>query len=168
MICPYCGHRELRVLDSRPARNGEAVRRRRQCAECNRRFTTFEEPEKPRLFVVKRGGPREQFDRRKVLSGMQQACHKRSVPVEDIQAAVDRIERDIYDLCQPEVTSTQIGDRVMEELLKLDGVAFVRFASVYLEFESPQEFANVVSAIRKAKDDVNDPGVAASIIKQLI
>ena len=99
---------------------------------------------------------------------MQQACHKRSVPVEDIQAAVDRIERDIYDLCQPEVTSTQIGDRVMEELLKLDGVAFVRFASVYLEFESPQEFANVVSAIRKAKDDVNDPGVAASIIKQLI
>ena len=168
MKCPYCGHKGQRVLDSRPARDGEAVRRRRECSACNRRFTTFEQPEKPRLFVVKRGGPREEFSREKVLSGMAQACHKRPVPVEEIQSAAERVEREMFDLCEPEVTSTQIGDLVMEELLKLDAVAFVRFASVYREFDSPQEFAKVVAAIRKAKDDVRDPGVAASIVKQLL
>lgn len=165
MKCPYCGHDDQRVLDSRPAREGEAVRRRRECTECNRRFTTFEEPEKPRLFVVKRGGLREEFSKEKVLTGMAHACHKRRVSAEDLQAAADVIEREMFDLCEPEVSSKQVGDRVMEELLRLDAVAFVRFASIYQEFDSPQEFAKIVSAIRKTKKEPKD---AALIVKQLL
>ncbi|HXH61213.1 MAG TPA: transcriptional regulator NrdR [Fimbriimonadaceae bacterium] len=168
MKCPYCGHDDQRVLESRPARDGEAVRRRRECSACNRRFTTFEQPEKPRLFVVKRGGVREEFDRQKMLDGMANACHKRPVPAEELQLAAERIEQEMFDLCEPEVASKKIGDRVMEELLRLDPVAFVRFASVYREFDSPQEFAKIVTAIRKAKSDVKDPGVAASIVRQLV
>ena len=166
MKCPYCGHDDQRVLDSRPARDGDAVRRRRECTECNRRFTTFEEPEKPRLFVVKRGGLLEEFSRDKVLTGMTYACHKRRVSVEELQDAAERIEREMFDLCEPEVTSKQVGDRVMEELLKMDAVAFVRFASIYKEFDSPQEFAKIVAAIRKSKQD--DPTAAASIVRQLL
>lgn len=168
MRCPYCGHEDQRVLDSRPAREGAAVRRRRECVECNRRFTTFEEHEKPRLSVIKRGGAREDFDREKVLSGIRHACHKRPVPAEAMTEAAERIEQEMFDLLEPEVSSTRIGDRVMEELLQLDAVAFVRFASVYREFESPQEFANVVSAIKKSRRDIKNPGVAASIVKQLV
>jgi transcriptional repressor NrdR len=168
MRCPYCGHDDLKVLESRSAREGKAVRRRRECPECNRRFTTFEEQEKPRLTVVKRGGLREEFDREKILSGMTQACHKRQVPAEALRESAERIEQEMFDLLEPEVSSTRIGDRVMEELLQLDAVAFVRFASVYREFESPQEFANVVSAIKKSRRDIKNPGVAASIVKQLV
>ncbi len=168
MKCPYCGHDDQRVLDSRPARDGEAVRRRRECTECNRRFTTFEEPEKPRLFVVKRGGLREEFSRVKVLNGMTYACHKRRVSVEDLQEAADQIEQEMFDLCEPEISSTTVGDRVMEELLKMDTVAFVRFASIYKEFDSPQEFAKIVTAIRKSKHDVTDPAAAATIVRQLL
>ncbi len=166
--CPYCQSVDLRVLESRPAREGKAIRRRRECAECNRRFTTFEEYEKPRLVVVKRGGQREEYDREKILTGIRHACHKRSVPAEAMGEAAERIEQELFDLLEPEVSSTRIGDRVMEELLQLDAVAFVRFASVYREFESPQEFANVVNAIKKSKRDIKNPGVAASIVKQLV
>lgn len=168
MGCPFCGSIDLSVVESRPAREGKAVRRRRECAACNRRFTTFEEYEKPRLTVVKRGGQREEFDRGKVLTGIQHACHKRQVPAEAMEEAVERIEQEMYDLLEPEVSSTRIGDRVLSELLQLDGVAFVRFASVYLEFDSPQEFANVVSTIKRSKRDVRNPGVAESIVKQLV
>ena len=168
MKCPYCQSEDLRVLESRAAREGGAIRRRRECAVCNRRFTTFEEPEKPRLQVVKRGGAREDFSRDKVLGGMIHACHKRPVPAEAMMEAAERIEQEMFDLLEPEVSSTQIGDRVMEELLQLDGVAFVRFASVYREFDSPQEFAKIVSAIKRTKRDMKNPGVAASIVKQLV
>ena len=167
MKCPYCGHEDQRVLDSRPARDGEAVRRRRECSHCDRRFTTFEQLEKPRLLVVKSSNEREEFDREKILTGMTYACHKRKVKAEDLLEAATRIEREMYDLCEPEVSSTQIGDRVMEELLKLDQVAFVRFASVYKAFGCPQEFGKVVNALKKNKSDVQDPEVAASIVKQL-
>jgi transcriptional repressor NrdR len=166
--CPFCGGIELRVLESRPSREGKAIRRRRECAECNRRFTTFEEYEKPRLTVVKRGGQREEFDRNKVLTGIQHACHKRQVPADAMEGAAERIEQEMYDLLEPEVSSNRIGDRVLSELLQLDGVAFVRFASVYLEFDSPQEFAKVVSTIKRSKRDVRNPGVAESIVKQLV
>jgi transcriptional repressor NrdR len=155
------------VVESRPAREGKAVRRRRECSACGRRFTTFEEFEKPRLSVIKRDGVREEFDRSKVLTGIRHACHKRPVPAEAMEAAAEQIEQEMYDLMELEVSTTQIGDRVMEELLKLDAVAFVRFASVYREFDSPQEFAKVVAAIKRSKHDVRNPGVAASIVKQL-
>ena len=167
MKCPYCGFEDHRVLESRPAREGDAVRRRRECVACNRRFTTFEQAEKPRLLVVKRSGQREEFDREKVLSGIQHACHKRPVPAEAMEAAAERIEQEMFDLMELEVSTRRVGDRVMEELLQLDAVAFVRFASVYREFESPQEFATVVNAIKRTKRDIKNPGVAASIVKQL-
>ncbi|MBS1715092.1 MAG: transcriptional repressor NrdR [Armatimonadetes bacterium] len=144
MKCPYCGHTEHRVLDSRPAREGEAVRRRRECEGCSRRFTTFEAPERPRLFVVKRSGEREEFDREKVLTGMVTACHKRPVTLEALREAAQRVERDLFDLSDDEVPSSEVGDRVMRELHGLDPVAFVRFASVYREFDDPAEFARIV------------------------
>lgn len=150
MKCPYCGHLEHRVLDSRPAREGEAVRRRRECEGCGRRFTTFEAPERPRLFVVKRSGGREDFDREKVLSGMVTACRKRPVALDDLREAALRVERDLFDLADDEVPSTEVGDRVMGELYKLDPVAFVRFASVYREFDCPEEFESIVRTMRDA------------------
>lgn len=159
MKCPYCGHIEHRVLDSRPARENEAVRRRRECEGCSRRFTTFEEPEKPRLFVIKRSGSREEFDREKVLSGMVTACRKRPVCIDQVRDAAERVERDLFDICEDEVKSCEVGDRVMKELYKLDPVAFVRFASVYREFDDPEEFAETVKRMK----DVGSASVFAEI-----
>src|SRR5688572_15029920 len=116
MRCPFCGHEDQKVLDSRPARDGEAIRRRRECIGCGRRFTTFEAPELPRLFVVKRRGDREEFSRDKVLSSMLTACGKRPVAFEVVREAAERIERDIFQEFEDEVPSTEIGERVMREL----------------------------------------------------
>jgi transcriptional repressor NrdR len=159
MKCPYCGFCEQKVLDSRPARDEEAIRRRRECLRCGRRFTTFEEPEKPRLFVVKRSGIREEFVRDKVLVGMVTACRKRPVPHEVLRDAAERIERELFDLCEPEILSTEIGERVMVTLLKIDKVAYVRFASVYQEFDSPAEFKEIVDTVRaiERKDQGRKP-----------
>jgi transcriptional repressor NrdR len=132
------------VLDSRPARDGEAVRRRRECEACARRFTTFESLEAPVLLVVKRDGGREPFDREKVLAGMLAACHKRPVSLAELRAAAERVERDLADNSEGEIGATDVGDRVMEELAKLDPVAFVRFASVYQAFEGPEQFEAIV------------------------
>jgi len=153
MKCPYCGHQEHKVLDSRPARDGEAVRRRRECEGCARRFTTFEAPDKPRLFVVKRSGGREEFDREKVLSGMVTACRKRPVSLDSLREAAERVERDLFDLVDDEVPSSEVGDRVMRELYRLDPVAFVRFASVYQAFEDPEEFADTVRRMQEGGRD---------------
>lgn len=149
MQCPYCGHPEQKVLDSRPAREGEAIRRRRECIRCERRFTTFEEPERPRLFVVKRDGSRMEFSREKVLAGMLAACHKRRVPVDVLREAAERIERDLFQEFEDEVPSTQIGERVIETLRGIDTVAFVRFASVYREFETVSDFREIVESCRE-------------------
>lgn len=149
MKCPYCGCDEQRVLDSRPAREDEAIRRRRECTRCNRRFTTFEEPEKPRLFVVKKNGDREEFSREKLVVGLQTACRKRPVSQERIRDAVERVERELFDLCEPEVASSEIGERVMQTLLEIDEVAYVRFASVYRAFQSPREFREIVDQVRR-------------------
>lgn len=154
MKCPYCGHSEQRVLDSRPARESEAIRRRRECLHCERRFTTFEEPEKPRLFVIKRGGGREEFHREKMLSGMVTACRKRPVTLEDLQDAAERVERDLFDLCETEVPSPEIGERVMAQLFRLDTVAYVRFASVYREFETLSDFIDIVESVVAKKHDI--------------
>ena len=148
MKCPYCGHDEQRVLDSRPARDGEAIRRRRECEACGRRFTTFEAPEKPRLFVLKRSGVREEFDREKVLGGMVTACRKRPVSLDQLREAAARVERDLFDKWEDDVPSSEVGDRVMRELYELDKVAYVRFASVYREFEDPEEFSRTVRGMR--------------------
>jgi transcriptional repressor NrdR len=146
MKCPFCGFIDQKVLDSRPAREGEAIRRRRECMGCERRFTTFEAPELPRLFVVKRRGDREEFAREKVLSSMLTACGKRPVAFEVVRDAAERIERDVFQEFEEEVPSTQIGERVMRELMAIDTVAYVRFASVYREFATLEDFSKIVEA----------------------
>ena len=147
MQCPFCGYIDQKVLDSRPARDGEAIRRRRECMGCGRRFTTFEEPERPRLFVIKRGGSRQEFSRDKVLSSMQLACHKRPIHVEALRDASERVERDLFQEFEEEVPSTAIGQRVLQELQAIDTVAYIRFASVYREFNTIEDFKEIVDSV---------------------
>ncbi|HTQ08847.1 MAG TPA: transcriptional regulator NrdR [Fimbriimonadaceae bacterium] len=144
MRCPFCGYIDQKVLDSRPSRDGEAIRRRRECLGCGRRFTTFEGPERPRLFVVKRGGAREEFSREKCLNSMLVASRKRPIPIEALREAAERIERDLFQEYEDEVPTRAIGERVMAELHDLDTVAYVRFASVYREFETVDDFRRIV------------------------
>jgi transcriptional repressor NrdR len=147
MKCPFCGDQNDRVLESRPIREGEAIRRRRECLGCGRRYSTFEEIEERRVMVVKRDGRREPFDRAKVLRGMTVACEKRPVPTETLNAAVDRIERTVYDRGELEIESREIGEMVMEELRHIDQVAYVRFASVYRQFEDVGQFKEIVDVL---------------------
>jgi transcriptional repressor NrdR len=147
MKCPYCGHLEDRVLDSRSVRDGEAVKRRRECLMCARRFTTYEHIEEMQVMVIKKDLRREPFDRAKVLKGMIAACEKRPVGVEMLEATVDDIERAIYNSGRREVGSTEIGDMVIEALKRIDQVAFVRFASVYRQFEDVTQFSEIVDVL---------------------
>jgi transcriptional repressor NrdR len=149
MKCPYCGHAEQRVLDSRPAREGDAIRRRRECDACNRRFTTFEEPEKPRLYVIKSGGNRELFDREKLLNSLILACGKRPVSTEQLQSTAANIERDLLDNADLEIPSSEIGERAMDELYEIDPIAYIRYSSVYRAFECPEDFAAIVRRMQK-------------------
>ncbi|MDR3691720.1 MAG: transcriptional regulator NrdR [Fimbriimonas sp.] len=149
MRCPFCGYIDQKVLDSRPARDGEAIRRRRECMGCGRRFTTFEEPERPRLFVIKRGGSRQEFSRDKVLTSMLVACRKRPVNLETLREASERVERDLFQEYEEEVPSNVIGHRVLQELRKVDTVAYVRFASVYFEFETVTNFEEIISSVQQ-------------------
>jgi len=154
MRCPYCGYEDQKVLDSRPARDGEAIRRRRECNDCGRRFTTFEEPERPRLFVVKRGGSREEFDRDKLINSMIIASRKRPVSVDRLRRAADAVERELYQEFEDEVPTTAIGERVMSELRLIDAVAYVRFASVYREFQTVSDFRSIVESVNDIKSCV--------------
>lgn len=154
MRCPYCGCDEQKVLDSRPARDGEAIRRRRECNDCGRRFTTFEEPERPRLFVIKRGGSREEFNRDKLINSMIVACRKRPVSVERLKRAAAVVERELFQEYEDEVPSTAIGERVMNELRRIDTVAYVRFASVYREFQTVSDFRSIVESVNDVKSCV--------------
>ncbi len=154
MRCPYCGYEDQKVLDSRPARDGEAIRRRRECNDCGRRFTTFEEPERPRLFVVKRGGSREEFNRDKLINSMIIASRKRPVSVDRLRRAADAVERELYQEFEDEVPTTAIGERVMSELRLIDTVAYVRFASVYREFQTVSDFRSIVESVNDIKSCV--------------
>ncbi|MDK3158685.1 transcriptional regulator NrdR [Kamptonema cortianum] len=149
MKCPYCGHAEQKVLDSRPARDGEAIRRRRECEACSRRFTTFEEAERTRLGIVKRDLSREDFNREKLLHSMVLACGKRPVSREQLFDAIARIERKLFDAFEQEVSTVEIGELVMDELYRLDSIAYIRYASVYREFDCPQQFAEIVRRVQK-------------------
>lgn len=159
MKCPFCGFVDQKVLDSRPARDGEAIRRRRECIGCGRRFTTFEAPELPRLLVVKRRGDREEFSREKVLSSMLTACGKRPVAFEIVRDAAERIERDLFQEFEDEVPSTEIGERVMKELMAIDSVAYVRFASVYRQFASVQDFSKIAEAFDESSSVSNQANI---------
>jgi transcriptional repressor NrdR len=147
MKCPYCGHKDDKVLDSRNIREGEGIRRRRECLNCARRFTTYEEIEEVRLTVVKKDGCREAFDRTKVFNGMLRACQKRPVSAEQLEAAVDAIERALYNRGDKEITSPEIGDMVIDKLKSLDQVAYIRFASVYRQFEDVTQFKDLVEVL---------------------
>ncbi len=148
VICPFCSHPDQRVLDSRVARDGQAIRRRRECINCERRFTTFEIYERPRLFVVKRDGTRQEFAPEKLLNSMLLACGKRPVAVERLREAVSNLEKGLYEEFDDEVPSTVIGERVMRVLREIDTVAYVRFASVYQEFESVSDFSSILKRCR--------------------
>ena len=147
MKCPFCGYQDDKVLESRTARDGEAIRRRRECLKCARRFTTFEEIEELRVMVVKRDGRREPFDRDKVLRGMIVACEKRPVAMDTLESAADEIERAVYDTTGHEIESEAIGDMVVQALRKVDKVAYVRFASVYRQFEDVGQFKEIVEVL---------------------
>ena len=135
MKCPYCNHPDTRVIDSRPAEDGSAIRRRRSCDECGKRFTTYEKVETIPLIIIKKDNNREQYNRSKIERGIIRACYKRPVSAEAIQKTVERIEIKIFNLEAKEVSSTDVGEIVMDELKELDEVAYVRFASVYREFK---------------------------------
>ena len=149
MKCPSCGHLEDKVIDSRSAREGEAIRRRRECLKCKRRFTTYETLEMTPLLVIKKDGRREPFSREKILNGILRACEKRPIPAERIHAIVDAIENDLLRQGVDEVHSSVIGERVMEELHRLDEVAYVRFASVYRHFKDLNQFLEELRSLLK-------------------
>lgn len=140
MKCPFCGFAENRVIDSRSSKDDTAVRRRRECANCNQRFTTYEYIEDTPLRVIKRDGRREPFDRQKLLRGISTACGKRPIATDVIENMVDSIENDLKQLDRGEIPSTQVGETVMEKLHQLDEVAYIRFASVYRSFRDTKEF----------------------------
>jgi transcriptional repressor NrdR len=144
MKCPFCGHEEDRVVDSRSSREGKAIRRRRECLACNERFTTYEYVEQIPLMVVKRDGSREPYDRQKLLGGIVTACKKRPVTMEAMEAAVNEIEKNLEDLEVREVKSIVLGEKVMERLKGLDNIAYVRFASVYRKFKDTTEFLDEI------------------------
>ena len=140
MKCPFCGHNEDKVIDSREATDGAAIRRRRECLKCKRRYTTYERLEESPLLVVKRDGRREPFDRKKILSGVIKACEKRPVPLEQIENLINELEREISREFDREVPAVEIGERLMRRLHELDEVAYVRFASVYRSFKDINQF----------------------------
>ena len=140
MLCPFCGHLEDKVVDSRESKEGDSIRRRRECLNCGRRFTSYERIDEIPYMVVKKDGRREPYDRNKILGGLRRACEKRPISVSQLESIADQIERVVQDSNDREVSTTDIGKIIMRRLKALDKVAYVRFASVYLEFEDVSEF----------------------------
>lgn len=147
MRCPYCGHPRDRVVDTREAAEGSVVRRRRLCLYCEKRFTTYERIDEIPLMVVKKSGTREAFDRSKLMGGLLKACEKRPVAARALEEIVDAVEQRLMESNQRELSSQAVGRMLMERLLKLDKVAYLRFASVYLEFDDVREFMKVINQL---------------------
>ena len=140
MKCPYCGHPESKVIDSRPADENASIRRRRECLSCAKRFTTYETVESLPMVVIKKDGSRQSFDRQKVLRGMIRACEKRPVPLAELERIVDEIEQELQNSMEREIHTEAVGEKVMDRLRKVDQVAYVRFASVYRQFKDIDTF----------------------------
>ena len=140
MKCPFCGHENDKVVDSRESKEGESIRRRRECLKCEKRFTTYERIDEIPYMVVKKDGRRERFDRQKVLTGLMHACEKRPVSIGKLEQFVNQAETFVIDSPERERSTKEIGELLMQELKKLDKVAYVRFASVYLDFKDVREF----------------------------
>ena len=153
MRCPFCEHDDTKVIDSRPTEDGHAIRRRRECDSCGKRFTTYEKIEQMILMVIKKDGRREAFDRNKIMNGIVKACEKRPVPMAEIEKVVDDIERGLNNMMEKEIESTFIGELIMENLRKLDEVAYVRFASVYRQFTDVNTFVAEIEKLLTAQKE---------------
>ena len=153
MKCPYCENEDSKVIDSRHTEDGKAIRRRRECEECGRRFTTYEKVEEMILMVIKKDGSRQAFDRNKLLNGIIRACEKRPVSIANMEKIVDDIERGLNNMMEKEIDSNFIGELVMERLKDLDEVAYVRFASVYRQFTDVNTFVQEVERLLTTKKD---------------
>ncbi len=151
MRCPFCHYPDSKVLDSRPAEDGQAIRRRRECLDCHRRFTSYERVEEIPIWVVKKDGRREAFDRSKILRGLLTACEKRPISLDRLEQVVDRVERDVRDAASGEIATRSIGELVMQELRQLDEVAYVRFASVYRQFTDIEGFRQELERLIQAQ-----------------
>ena len=147
MRCPFCRNMDDRVIDSRLSKEGELIRRRRECAHCQRRFTTYERVEETLPLVIKKDGRRELFDRGKILTGLQKACEKRPISVTVLEKLIERIEQRLQESGEREILSREIGEQIMLELQNLDEIAYVRFASVYRSFKDVNEFMNEVKEL---------------------
>ena len=153
MKCPFCNHAKSKVVDSRLSRDREAIRRRRECLSCQKRFTTSERPEDDLPLVVKKDGRREPFNRLKIVNGLRRACEKRPISIDLIEKIVSRIELHFQEKGEREIKSSEIGQKVMEELHQLDGVAYVRFASVYRQFKDIREFMDELKDLLEQKEE---------------
>jgi transcriptional repressor NrdR len=153
MKCPYCGEIDNKVMDSRLSKDGTVIRRRRECIDCGRRFTTYEHIEEIPVMIIKKDGRREIFSREKVRQGMARACEKRNISVEIIEEFIDNLERDLKEIEEKEIPSSVIGEKIMAELHDLDEVAYVRFASVYREFKDVNDFFSELKKL--LSDDKN-------------
>ena len=151
MKCPYCGAEESKVIDSRPTEDSERIRRRRECLQCEKRFTTYETVESLPMVVIKKDGSRQSFDRSKVLRGIQRSCEKRPVPVADMERMALEIEQELQNSLEREVSTDVIGEKVMEKLKKADEVAYVRFASVYRQFKDINTFMSELNKLLSEK-----------------
>jgi transcriptional repressor NrdR len=169
MKCPFCGDADTQVLDTRESDDGSVVRRRRRCARCQRRFTTYERVDLKPPVVVKRDGSREDFDREKLTASLRLALRKRPVPAETIERTIERIEAELLSSGASEVPSTMIGEMVMDALKRLDKVAYVRFASVYLNFEDVGKFAELIrdvqASARRKRSEKNTDDDAADLVR---
>ena len=152
MKCPFCGEIDDKVIDSRLNETGIAIRRRRECLSCGRRFTTYERIEEVPMMIIKKDGRREIFQREKVRSGIQRACEKRDISMNVIEEFLDELERDIRETGEKEIPSTSIGERIIAKLHGIDDIAYVRFASVYREFKDVNEFVSEVKSLSKTVD----------------
>lgn len=151
MKCPYCLYPESKVIDSRPADDGQRIRRRRECIQCAKRFTTYEAIEGQPVIIIKRDKSRQVFDRNKLLSGMLRACEKRPVSIETLENAIDEIESQLQNSLEREVTSVAIGEMALDKLRTIDEIAYVRFASVYRDFKDIESFLNELNSLRQGK-----------------
>jgi transcriptional repressor NrdR len=152
MKCPFCGHLGDKVVDSRESKEGEVIRRRRECLDCARRFTSYERIEEIPYMVVKKDGTRERFERQKLIAGLLKACEKRPVSVGAVEAVADRVEATLQERPEKEMSTNEIGTLVMQELKRLDKVAYVRFASVYRHFSDVNEFMSELKDLLSTKD----------------
>lgn len=152
MKCPACGHVDDRVIDSRLGRDSAVIRRRRECLRCKKRFTTYERIEDSLPYLIKKDGRREAFDRRKIVEGMRRACEKRPISIDKIESVADMIEQELMERPEKEIGVSFVGERVMEELRKMDEVAYVRFASVYRSFKDIQEFIREIEELSERKE----------------